>query len=93
MANNSRINPMLADTASDSRLISDDSVLMISGVMVQPSNATWACILHDGSGNVIFSASNVAAGAVMPPCVPFLTTGLIVNTLTNCVAYIYTTPA
>lgn len=89
MANNSRINPMLADTASDSRLVSDTSVLTITGILVIPTNATWACILKDGAGNTIFSASNVAAGAVMPPCRPFSTTGLVVNTLTNCSALIY----
>jgi len=93
MANNSRINPMFADTASDSRLVGDTTKIMISGIMVQPSNATWACILKDGAGNTIFSASNVAAGSVMPPCVPFMSTGLVVNTLTNCTAFIYTTPA
>lgn len=92
MANNSRINPMFADTASDARLVSDATEVMISGVMVVPSNATWACILKDGAGNTKFSANNVAAGACMPPAVPFLTTGLVVGTLTNCTALIYTTP-
>jgi hypothetical protein len=83
---------MYADTASDSRLVRGTTELMISGVMVVPSNATWACILKDEAGNIKFSASNVAAGAVMPPCVPFKTTGLVVNTLTNCTVLIYTTP-
>lgn len=92
MANNSRINPMFADTASDARMVSDATELMISGVLVIPSNATWACILHDGAGNIKFSASNVAAGSVMPPTVPFMTTGLVINTLTNCTVLIYTTP-
>jgi hypothetical protein len=92
MANNSRINPMLADTASDSRLVRDSTQVMIKGIMVIPTNATWACILKDGAGNTIFSANNVAAGACMPPCQPFSTTGLVVNTLTNCSALIYTTP-
>ena len=92
MANNSRINPMYADTASDARLVSDTTQVMISGILVIPSNATWACIIKDGAGNIKFSASNVAAGAVIPPCVPFLSTGLVVNTLTACTALIYTTP-
>jgi hypothetical protein len=91
MANNSRINPMFADTASDARMVSDATEVMIKGILVIPSNATWACILKDGAGNTIFSASNVAAGSVMPPCTPFLTTGLVINTLTNCTALIYTT--
>ena len=90
MSNNSHINPMFADTASDARLVTDTTILTISGVLVVPSNATWACILKDGAGNIKFSASNIAAGAVMPPCVPFQTTGLVVNTLTNCTALIYT---
>ena len=92
MANNSRINPMFADTASSARMVSDGTELMISGVLCIPSNATWAVILKDGAGNVIFSASNVAAGAVMPPVVPFHTTGLVIDTLTNATALIYTTP-
>jgi hypothetical protein len=91
MSNNSRINPMYADTASDARLVADGTVVNINGIMVIPSNATWACILKDGAGNTIFSANNVAAGAVMPPIQPFSTTGLVVNTLTNCTVLIYTT--
>jgi hypothetical protein len=83
---------MFADTASDARLVSDTTQLMISGVLVIPSNATWSCILKDGSGDTIFSASNLAAGAVIPPCVPFSVTGLVVGTLTNCTALIYTVP-
>jgi hypothetical protein len=93
MANNSRINPMYVDTASDSRLVNDATELMISGVLCIPSDPTWAVILKDGAGNVKFSASNVAAGAVMPPCQPFKTTGLVVNTLTNATALIYTIPS
>lgn len=89
MANNSRIQPMFADTASDARLVSDSTELTIHGIMCVPSNATWACILKDGAGNTIFSASNVAAGAVMPPK-SFKTVGLVVNTLTNCTVLIYT---
>lgn len=92
MANNSRINPMYADTASDARMISDGTDIQISGVLVIPSNATWACILKDGAGNIKFSASNVAAGSVMPPCKPFHSTGLVINTLTNCTVLIYTNP-
>lgn len=93
MANNSRINPMYVDTASSARLINDATVLMISGIMCIPSNATWAVILKDGAGNVKFSANNVGAGASMPPCQPFLTTGLVVDTLTNATCLIYTTPS
>lgn len=92
MANNARINPMFADTASGARMCNDATELTISGILCIPSNATWAVILKNGAGNVIFSASNVAAGAVMPPCKPFKTTGLVIDTLTNATALIYTIP-
>lgn len=92
MANNSRINPMLADTASSSRLVSDTTKVMISAIVVKASNATWAVILKDGAGNAIFDASNIAGPVTFTPTVPFLTTGLVVDTLTNASAYIYTTP-
>ena len=93
MANNSRINPMKADTASGARLVSDTTQVMISAIVVKASNATWAVILYDGAGNVIFDASQIAGPLTFSPAVPFLTTGLVVNTLTNAIAYIYTTPA
>ena len=92
MANNSRINPMLADTASDARLVSDSTQVMISAIVVKASNATWAVILKNGAGNVIFDASQIAGPITFTPSVPFLTTGLVVNTLTNATAYIFTTP-
>ena len=92
MSNNSRINPMLADTASSSRLVSDTTQIMISAIMVKPSNATWAVILKNGAGNIIFDVSSVAGPSSFTPSVPFLTTGLVVDTLTNATAYIYTTP-
>ena len=92
MANNSRINPMFADTASGARMVSDTTQVMISGVMCKPTNATWVVELQDGAGNVIFYADNVAAGAVMPPTVPFLVTGLVIGTLTNAEVFIHTTP-
>lgn len=93
MSNNAKINPMYADTAANARLVNDATEVEISGVLVIPSNATWACVLSDAAGNIKFSASNVAAGAVIPPCVPFRTTGLVVTTLTNCSALIYTIPS
>jgi len=91
MANNSRINPMMADTASDSRLVSDTTQVMINSIVVKASNATWAVILKDGAGNVIFDADNTAGPITFAPTVPFSTTGLVVNTLTAAKVYIYTT--
>jgi len=92
MANNSRINPMLADTASDARLVSDTSDIIINAINLKASDATWACILKDGAGNVIFDANNVGNphGLFFPFPKGFRTTGLVVNTLTACIAYIYT---
>jgi hypothetical protein len=66
---------------------------MIGGIMVLPSDATWAITIKDGAGNYKFFASNVAAGSCMPPCVPFRSTGLEVTTLTNCTALIYPVPS
>ena len=83
---------MLADTASDARLVSDSTQVMISAIVVKASNATWAVILKNGAGNVIFDASQIAGPITFTPSVPFLTTGLVVNTLTNATAYIFTTP-
>jgi hypothetical protein len=90
MANNSRINPMVADTASDARLVSDTTDIRINAIMVKPSNATWAVILKDGAGNTIFDVSNVAGPSSFSPGAPFISTGLVVNTLTNATVYIYT---
>lgn len=92
MSNNSRINPMFADTASDSRLVSDATEVMISGVTVIPSAATWVVVLKDGAGNTIFYSDEDSINASVPFTVPFLTTGLVVNTLTNATVLIYTTP-
>jgi len=93
MANNSRVNPMVADTASDSRLVSDSTRVSINAIMVAPSNATWAVILKDGSGNTILDINNVAGPTSFVPAVPFWSTGLVVNTLTNAKVYIYTNPS
>ena len=92
MANNARVNPMIADTASSSRLVNDSTVVMISGIQVYASASTWVVILKDGAGNIIFRADNVA-GNNFRPTVPFITTGLVVDTLTAAIAYIYTVPS
>lgn len=55
---------------------------MITGVSIVPSNATWAVILEDAAGEVVFSANNVGA-SVNYMTKPFLTRGLEVATLTN----------
>jgi len=83
---------MYVDTASDSRLVSDSTQVMISAIVMILSNATWSVILKDGSGNIIFQADNNGSSAPFCPSVPFLTTGLVVNTLTNAKLLIYTTP-
>jgi hypothetical protein len=91
MSNNSRINPMLADTASDSRLVSDTTVVRISRILVKASNATWAVILKDGAGNIIFDANQLASGGTGGLFIlDYASTGLVVNTLTAATAYIYT---
>ena len=87
MSNNSKINPIYIDATGS--LIGVNSQLTVEGVMILPSNATWAITIKDGVGNVKFFANNVAAGACMPP-EQFVSTGLEVTTLTNCTALIYT---
>ena len=92
MANNSRLNPMIVDTASSARLVSDTTVLMITGIKVVPNNTTWSVILKDGAGNVVYRDATNQGGFFM--ATPFSTTGLVVDTLTNITAvYIYLSPA
>lgn len=93
MSNNSRTNPMQVNTASDSRLVSDTTQVMISGIVIAPTNATWSCILKNGVGDIIFSGNNNYAPLGILPVTPFLVTGLVVNTLTNCSVLIYTVPS
>ena len=53
---------------------------------------TVCCLLRkNGVGDIIYSANN-NAGIPNFPSVPFLTTGLVVDTLTSCTALIYTVP-
>ena len=91
MANNSRINPMYVDTTGS--LIGVGTRVSINGILVLPSNATWAITIKDGAGNYKFFADNVGANGAMPPCVPFWSEGLQVTTLTNCTALIFTNPS
>ena len=93
MANNSRINPMLADTASSARLVSDSTRICISAIQVVASNATWAVVLKNGVGDIVYSANNIAGGNPFRPAVPFWTTGLVIDTLTAATVYIYTNPS
>lgn len=91
MSNNSRINPMFADTASDSRLVSDSTEVRISKILVKASNATWAVILKDGAGNTVFDANQLASGGTGGLfAIDHATTGLVVNTLTAATILIYT---
>ncbi len=87
MANITNTNPLYVDATG--HLISVGVELKIMGVLVLPSNATWAITLQDGAGKNIFFSDNVGNGKGMPPVMPFLTTGLQVTTLTNCTALIY----
>ena len=84
---------MFVDTASSSRLVSDTSQVMINGIIVIPSAGTWAIVLKDGSGNVIYQANENSANSSYQPTTPFLVTGLVVDTLTTCTALIYTIPS
>ena len=93
MANDSTQNPMIADTASDSRLVSDITRICINSIVIKASNATWAVILKDGAGNIIFDANQIAGPIHFAPAVPFYTTGLVINTLTAATVYIYTNPS
>ena len=90
MANNSRINPMFADTASNARLVRGTTVVNIKGILCIPTNATWVVQLNDEAGNIIFYADNVSAGRGQFPINGFQSTGLVVATLTNAKVLIYT---
>lgn len=87
MANNSRINPMYVDSTGG--LVNPATEVRVVGIMLLPSNATWAITIKDGVGNYKFFADNVGVGACMVP-EDFISTGLEVTTLTNCTALIYT---
>jgi hypothetical protein len=92
MANNSRLNPMIVDTASSARLVTDTTVLSISGIKVVPNNTTWSVILKDGSGNIVYQDATNQGAEFMTT--PWNTTGLVVDTLTNITAvYIYLVPS
>ncbi len=90
MANDSRCNPFYVDSIGG--LVNPNTEIMVSGIMVTPTNAVWAIIIKDGVGNIKFSANNVGNLGGMPPCVPFQSTGFEVTTITNCTALVYTTP-
>ena len=87
MSNNSRTNPMYVDSTGG--MINPNTNITVVGIMILPSNATWAITIQDGDGKNKFFASNLGAGACMPP-VDFNSTGLAITTLTNCTALIYT---
>lgn len=91
MTNNSRQNPFYVDTTGS--LISVGCEVMITGIVVAPTNATWAIVLKDGAGNTVYTANNVGGVPIQFPCVPFMTTGLECTTATAIVALIYTIPA
>ena len=85
MANISNTNPIQVDGTGG--LLNAE--VMVSGIMITPSNATWAFIVKDKVGNTVFSANNTGNLGGMPPCVPFNSNGLVVTTVTNCTALIY----
>jgi hypothetical protein len=86
MANNSRVNPFYVDSTGG--LVNPLTELTVTGIMILPSNATWAITIKDGAGNTKFFANNTGAGACIPPRY-FSSTGLEVTTLTNATALIY----
>jgi hypothetical protein len=55
--------------------------LMIAGVQVVANNSTWAVILKDAAGNVVYQANNTASVGQLTK--PFPSNGLVADTLTN----------
>jgi hypothetical protein len=88
MSNVSSTNPIQVDSTGG--LLNAD--VMIGGIMITPSDPTWALIIKDKNGNTIFSANNTGNLGGMPPSVPFKSSGLVVTTVTNCTALIYLVP-
>ena len=86
MANNSRTNPMYADSVGG--LVNPNTVVTVVGIAILASNATWAITIQDGAGNTLYHASNTAGSAGIPPR-SFTSTGLAVTTITNCTTLIY----
>jgi hypothetical protein len=91
MSNNSKgINPWFID--STGHLIGPNTQFQISGIVVLPKVSEWEVKIQDGAGNLKFFANNGGASISMPPCVPFISTGLNVSEIAGCEVLIYTTP-
>lgn len=90
MANSATGNPLFIDTVGT--IFGANVTFNISGFLVTPSNATWAVILKDTTGRVIFSANNTSPN-LGAWSTPFSVVGLVADTLTNITSVlIYTTP-
>ena len=61
----------------------------VTGVLVDPSGASWVCVITDAAGNVVFSARSSEATSVYFP-IRDTWVGVNVTTATNLTAtYIY----
>ena len=72
-------------------IVSSAVRLMITGIQVKASNATWAITLKDIAGKTVFDANNTV-GIVGTISKPFPSNGLTCATLTNCTALVYIEP-
>lgn len=80
MANLVTTNPWVID--STGHLVNVNGEVMISGILVNPSGATWSVIIKDGAGNIIFQQNELTKDGG-GPTVPFKSTGFNVTTLTS----------
>ena len=95
MANIVNTNPRQVDTVGD--LCGVTTEVMINGIIVIANADIWSAILKDGTGNVVFRADSSITNhrsIYFAPSVPFKTTGLRADTLTNIdLVLIYTVPS
>ena len=91
MANALDKNPLYLDTAGATSAITNP--LVIQGILVTPTAATWVALLHDADGgDVIFDGQGSAADPIYIPftaLAKFRVSGLYFTTRTNCRVSVY----
>ena len=69
------------------QIVGSSRRLLIGGIQILATNATWAITLKNDAGDIVYAASNIAGAGIITH--PFPTAGLIVDTLTSCTASLY----
>ena len=86
MANSKSTNPLIVDTAGAVFHGGSGETINITSIVVNASADTWSVILKDGSGNVIFRATQPLVNdrfKTWSPAKPLPVNGIYADTLTN----------